>query len=190
MKTIFSLGAMYERNPWGLASAAEGRDIIDQEKRDSILAKLKPAYAQVKEIQAALDWSHDHDPYLKNLLGEDQGAFWMGWQASEELRPTMDGLLKRMSEDDPQFWTDLSSDESDILQEWPDGVAGIYSIYRQHFDAAPPNQRPGYVGPAAAAITTAPLPVTVPPKPTVTTTEVLTGVGILAALGIFVYSVT
>lgn len=190
MKTIFSLGTMYERTPWALASAAEGRDTVDQSRRDSILAQLKPAYAQVKEIQAALDWSHDHDPYLKNLLGDDQGAFWMAWMSSEQLRPLMDGVLKRMSEDDPQFWTDLSPDEDDTLQEWPDGVAGLYSIYKQHYDAAPPNQRPGYVGPTAAAVAAPPLPVTVPPKPAVTTTEVLTGVGIVAALGIFVLAVT
>ncbi len=188
MKTIFSLGTMYNRSPW-LASAAEGQDLMDQDRRDAILARLTPAMAKVKEMQALVDWSHDHDPYLKNFFGDDQGAFWMAWQGSEALRPTMDGLYKRLNESDPEFWTALSNDEDDVLNAgWPENVGNLYTIYQQHYAALPPGQKPGTSAPPVSA---APVPISTPaPQPVVTTTEVLTGVGILAALGVFVYAVT
>ena len=178
MKTIFDNRTFVVRSPW--MGAATLPPTVDKATRDQILLTLAPAIGKTKEINDLLAWSHEHDPYLKNFFGNDQGSFWLAWNSVYEARPVIDGLMARMMKDDPSAWTDLSDDEAGFLDTWPQAVDGVYQIYEEHYKALPPSQKPGAAPPAPLATA----------KKSVLSENILIGGAIVVGLGVLVYAIT
>lgn len=175
---------MLDRSPW-MGSAAEGLPQMSSLDRDALVDRLKRDLAVAHEIQRLVDWSYANDPYLKKFFGDDQGAFWLMWSELTQTQPTAESVYKRLSEEDPEFWSEPSNDEQDALDAWLPGIESIGSIYSEHLYALPPNQRPGVVQAAPA-----PKPVAVAPAPAPgpTTTEFIVAGVVVAAIGAAVYT--
>lgn len=181
MKTLFSRETISMRNPW--MGAVGPLPATDQPTRDQIIANIGPAIGKAKELNDLLAWSHDHDPYLKNFFGNDQEAFWLGWDTVSKFRPLIHGVLARMVKRDPASWTELTDDEQSAVDFWPGAVDGLYQIYQEHYDALPSVQRPG------GAVASQPPPPLAPSKKSLVSENVLIGGAIAVALGIFVYAI-
>lgn len=186
MKTLFSRETISMRNTW--MGAATLPPTVDQTTRNEIIENVGPAIGKAKELNDLLAWSHDHDPYLKNFFGADQGAFWMGWESVYKYRPVIDGVLARMVKDDPSAWTDLTDEEQNAVSFWPDAVDGLYQIYQEHYDALPSSGKPG--GVPAVGVTTPPPPPLATSKKSLVSENVLIGGAIVIGLGVLVYALT
>lgn len=187
MRTIFANGLMPNRSPW-MGAGAEWLEHLDESDRDAQLRILKSGSDKARTISALVEWSHAHDPWLKAFFGEDQGAFWVVWSAIAPFQPAVEGVYKRLSETDPDFWTEPSDSEQDAIDAWLPGVNSAYQLYQVHLAALPPGQRPGAVAPAPS------MPAAIPPSTAraaaqaPTTTEYLVAGAVVLALGAAVYT--
>lgn len=186
MKTIFSNGLMPSRSPW-MGSAAEGLELMNESDRDALIEQLKPRLAQAQEITKLVQWSYVNDPYLKKFFGNDQGTFWLVWTSIIQFQPAVEGVYRRLNEQDPEFWTATSNDEQDALDAWIPGIDSVNQLYMAHLASLPLGQRPRAPVPAAAA----PMPILPKPKAEAagpTTTEFIVAGVIVAAVGAAVYT--
>lgn len=172
---------MPARSPW-IGSAAEGLAQMSSMDRDALFDRLKRDLAVAHEIERLVDWSHDNDPYLKKFFGNDQGNFWLVWSAIAPYQPAAESVYKRLSQDDPEFWIELSNSEQDSLDAWLPGIEAVGSLYSEHLYALTPGQRPGV--PKAPA----PVPAAVAPASGPTTTEFIVAGVLVAVIGAAVYT--
>jgi hypothetical protein len=183
MRTIFTTGIAPQRSPW-IGSAAEGLPQMSSLDRDALVNRLKRDLAVAHEIQRLVDWSHDNDPYLRKFFGDDQGAFWLMWGELSQYQPVVEGVYKRLSHDDPEFWSEPSNSEQDALDAWLPGIESVGSIYSEHLYSLAPGKRPG-VAPSPAPV---PAPAPALPEPGPTTTEFIVAGVLVAAIGAAVYT--
>lgn len=172
-----------------MGAGAEGLAHLDESDRDVLLRMLKLGLDKARAISAIVDWSHGRDPWLKNFFGEDQGAFWMVWSAIAPYQPAVEGVYKRLSEADPDFWIEPSDSEQDAIDAWLPGVGSAFQLYQAHMEMLPPGQRPGAMVPAARTPVAPPvIPVAPAAAAGPTTTEYLVAGAVVLALGAAVYT--
>jgi len=176
---------MPDRSPW-IGAGAEGLPQMDPSDRDALVERLRRGLSVAGEIGRLVEWSHLHDPYLRKFFGDDQGAFWLMWSALTPLQPTVEGVYKRLREEDPEFWSEPSNDEQDALDAWFPGIEAVGTLYARHQAALPPAERPGAAVPSLPPAPVASLPAPAPSGPT--TTEFIVAGAIVVAIGAAVYT--
>lgn len=172
MKTLFASDAWAPASTHWLGQLGQETTTVVEAERDEILRDLRAAKARGAEL-AVLE-SGVKGP-LEELLGADHAQYTRIARAIAPFGPTVDAVLERMENPDPEFWLAVSLQEASEIRAWKGGIDQLLAILRAH--VAP--REPGTVPPAGAARAAAPAAILGVPQTFLVAGGLAVGLGIL-----------
>lgn len=160
---------------------------LTQAERDQLVSQIQDALSKVTPLEAFITWSTPNDPGLKKYLGLDSTRFFTQGNIISGLYPTVSSIYERLMDTDAESWYRPSDSETAEVKQWLIGVNEMYKVLQAHPVPASP-LLPGAKPPppilavptlqaGGGALTSG-----------ISTSTILIGAGLLAAVGIFGYA--
>lgn len=134
MKTIFMAGfnsaPIFELGQPAVPEAPY--KTVSAAQRNAIINQLSTAIDKAKILDDFIATKTKEDPGLQEAFGLDHTRF---WALSNSIAPefqAVEAVLGRMSDPDPQYWAEVSTEEAQKIKNWTVGIDEMMKILLKH----------------------------------------------------------